>query len=117
VEHLLIDLRDAQQRLEDALLRSLEAVRGPALAGEGAGPGSASGGEGLGERVVNRLLALGYERAQIVTPSEKLLELAADDGEVLVEARQGGVLHKGRIVVRGGRLTDVDVHPSYSIFP
>ncbi len=115
VEHLLIDLRDAQGRLEDALLRSLEAVRD--RSGEGTDLVVAGGGEGLGERVVNRLLALGYQRVQIVTRPEKLVELAARDGEVLVEARLGGVLHKGRVVIREGRLADVEIHPSYSIFP
>ena len=117
VEHLLIDLRDAQGRLEDALLRSLEAVRGRGASGAGEALVSIGGAEGLGERVVNRLLALGYERVQIVTRPEKLVELAARDGEVLVEARRGGVLHKGRVVIRGGRLADVEIHPSYSIFP
>ena len=116
VEHLLIDLRDTQVRLEDALLRSLEAPhRTPE--GDGAILEPAAGREAVGERVVNRLLALGYERVQIVTRPESLGELARQDGEVLVEARRDGVLHKGRVVIRAGRLADVEINPTYSIFP
>lgn len=72
---------------------------------------------GLGERVTNRLLALGYERVQIVTDHELLDEIAEADGEALVEAWRNGVLHKGRVVVTAGEISAVDVHPSYSIFP
>lgn len=113
VEHLLVDLRETQERLEDALLRAVEGRQGRAdsAALVPAAP------DDLGERVVNRLLALGFERVQIVTRPEKLVELARGGGEVLVEARRQGVLHKGRVVIRGGRITDVEVHPAYSIFP
>ena len=38
-------------------------------------------------------------------------------GEVLVEVERQGVLHKGRVRVRGGAVGDVDVNPTYSIFP
>jgi hypothetical protein len=117
IEHVLIDVRDGQARVEDALLRAIEAIRTPATThGDGALV-PVGAGAGLGERVVNRLLALGYERVQIVTRSEKLHELGAKDGEVLVEARREGVLHKGRVVVRSGRIAEVEVHPAYSIFP
>lgn len=78
----------------------------------------------LGERIVNRLLSLGYERVQLVTDSDVLDELAGtgeedapSDGEALFEAYRHGVLHKGRVLVRDGRVSDVDVHPTYSIFP
>lgn len=113
LEHVLIDMRDAQGRLEDAFLRAVEVTASP---GEGNGS-VAVGGQGLGERVVNRLLALGYERVQLVTRPEELAELTGGDGEVLVEARRGGALYKGRVVIRAGRLTDVEINPSYSIFP
>lgn len=120
LEHVLLDVRDAQLRLEDALLRSIEAGR--------AGREDAASGvlvpvprgdpsEAIGERVTNRLLALGYQQVQIVTRAEKLAELAAQDGDVLIEARRDGVLHKGRVGVRSGRLANVEIHPAYSIFP
>jgi hypothetical protein len=113
MEHLLVDLRETQERLEDALLRTVEGAhaRSETQAIVPHGP------EDVGERIVNRLLALGFERVQIVTRSEKLVELAQSGGEVLVEARRQGVLHKGRVVIRGGRISDVEVHPAYSIFP
>lgn len=116
IEHVLIDVRDGSRRLEDALLRFVEVARG---AGNGA-VGSElvpARPDVLAERVTNRLLALGYERVQIVTRAEKLLELGAKDGEVLVEARRSGVLHKGRVLVRGGQLSEVEMNPAYSIFP
>ena len=74
-------------------------------------------GETVAERVTNRLLALGFEQIQIVTRSEKLAELQRNDGEVLVEAKREGVLHKGRVDLRAGRLADVEMNPAYSIFP
>jgi hypothetical protein len=119
IEHVLIELRDAQKRLEDVLLRHAEATRAAVLAGDPSTAlvPAASGGEMVGERAINRLLAMGYERIQIVTRAEKLAELAARDGEVLVEARKEGVLHKGRVLVRSGRIANVELHPAYSIFP
>ena len=113
IERVLVDQRDAQKRVEDALLSTLEKGRVESSSGDliPAVP------VGLGERVTNRLLALGYERVQLVTRSEKLSELAQQDGEVLVEARRAGVLHKGRVVIRAGRIADVEITPSYSIFP
>jgi hypothetical protein len=119
IEHVLIELRDAQVRLEDVLMRHAEATRAALLNGEAstALPAIAGGGEALAERAINRLLAMGFERIQIVTRAEKLAELGARDGEVLVEARKGGVLHKGRVLVRTGRIANVELHPAYSIFP
>ena len=115
LEHVLVDVRDTQRRLEDAFLRATEiGTSGGAQATAVAVPASP---ESIGERVLNRLLVLGYEKVQIVTRQEKLAELARRDGEVLVEARRDGVLHKGRVVLRGGRLTSVEIHPAYSIFP
>lgn len=117
IEHVLIELRDGQQRLEDALLRHAEATRGALERGHETQALTAPGSNGLGERAINRLLALGYERVQLVTRTEKLAELASKDGEILAEARREGVLHKGRVLVRGGRISEVEMHPIYSIFP
>ena len=123
IEHVLLDLRDTQKRLEDATLRTLESGRG-AAGGDTGTPGLVPAGSAalhsppsVGERVTNRLLAMGYERVQVITRAEKLVELASKDGEVMVEARRDGVLHKGRVLMRGGRMSDVELHPAYSIFP
>jgi hypothetical protein len=116
IEHVLVDVRDATRRLEGALFSAAErAGRGALEGGTELVPRAMA--ETLSERVTTRLLALGYDTIQIVTRPEKLSEMAARDGEVLIEARRAGVLHKGRVLVRAGRLTDVEVHPAYSIFP
>lgn len=114
VEHVLIELRDGQKRLEDALLRAVEARRSLELT---AGRSVAIGGAELAERVENRLLALGYERIVIVNGQAELDEIAEQGGEVLVEARRDGVPCKGKLVVRGGALTDVAMQAAYAAFP
>jgi len=115
IEHLLLDLRDTQQRLEDALLRTLEAGRGASANADALALPLKP--EAVGERVVNRLLALGYSQVEIITRFEKLAEIGGKDGEVLVEAKREGVLHKGRVTFRSGRLADVEMRPAYAIFP
>jgi hypothetical protein len=113
IEHALLEMRDGQRRLEGLLLRTVEGAR--------AGQAGATSGGGLAERIVDRLLVLGYERVQLVSPPA---ELAAADGgggggelEVLVEAHRNGVLCKGRARLRAGTLVDVEMKPAYSTFP
>jgi hypothetical protein len=121
IEHVLLDLRDTQKRLEDGIMRTIESGRAQATDTAGTSAlvpaASAHSPISIGERVTNRLLAMGYERVQIITRAEKLVELASKDGEVMIEARRDGVLHKGRVLMRGGRMSDVELHPAYSIFP
>jgi len=115
VEHLLIDLRDATRRVEQALLRAqeLRPVERDALV-----PYAAQGpAQNLAERVVNRLLALGFERIEIVTPVEELERLTDADGHVLVESRREGMLHKGKVAIRSGRIESVHLAPAFPIFP
>ena len=54
---------------------------------------------------------------QLVTPREDLARLVQGDGEVLVEARRDGASCKGRVSVRGGVLSDVQIQAAYSAFP
>lgn len=115
LEHVLVDIRDAQARLEDALLRTVEASQRVATATANGAPKASP--ESFGERVTNRLLALGFERVRVVTGPEELERLAEGDGEVVVEAERFGAHHKGRVLVRGGVLTDVEFQPTYGIFP
>lgn len=111
LEHLLVDLRDGSKRVEELLARSEEVRAGvsdalvPALA------------PALSERVLNRLTALGYEKIEIVTPNETLEAFATTSGDVLVEARREGVLCKGRVRVRGGRIDSVQLQPAFPVFP
>ena len=109
IEHLLIEIRDGQRRVEDRLLRAVEAARASGS------PHSAAGS--LSERVIDRLLALGYERIQLITPVDQLPAGEAAEGEVLVEAHRNGVLCKGRVSVSAGALVDVELKPAYTAFP
>jgi len=117
LEHVLIDIRDGQKRVEDRMLAVLERSAG-AKRGAGALETVAAGSaEALSDRIVTRLLALGYERVQLVTPQEKIGEMIAGDGEVTVEARREGAACKGRIVVRRGAIVDVQLQSAYTAFP
>lgn len=117
IEHLLIDGRDSQARLEDALLRSVERSSGPREERPSESRAPAQPADQLLERLHNRLLAMGYERIQVVTPRPELEALGERRAEVLVEARRAGVLHKGRVVLDGGRILDVAMQPPYALFP
>jgi len=108
IEHVLVDLRNAQRGLEDALLRAIE---------RGSAAGAAPAAPGLSDAITNRLLALGYERVQIAAAADELARLESADGDVLVEARKSGVAHKGRVLVRGGRIHAVEIQPPFAVFP
>jgi hypothetical protein len=112
IEHALIDLRDGQRRVEDGLVR---AVSRPRADSPGAAPGD--GFAAWAERIESRLLALGCERVELVTPREELEKLGREGGEVMVEARRDGVVHKGRVVIRDGRIAAVEVAPPFALFP
>ncbi len=118
IEHVLIDLRDAQRRLEPRLLDLAEkgGARAAVEPGEGGRP---AGAAPLAERAVNRLLALGYERVQVVSGPAELAELdqSDGDGEIRVEARRDGAVHKGRVLVRGGAVTGAELRSVHSMFP
>jgi hypothetical protein len=130
VEHVLIDIRDGQKRLEERLLALVEAqhrrdsrsaagAAQPSKGGTGRSNGSSPPltGAALTDRIVDRLLALGCERVEIITPIDELEVVAREGGEALVEARRDGALHKGRVVVRSGAIADVHLRASYEIFP
>jgi hypothetical protein len=115
IEHVLLELRDPSRRLEDTLLRATQAAR-PGASSNPALPDIAT----LSDRVINRLLAHGYEQVQLVTRLDELgaiFEAEGGVGEALVEARRNGVLCKGRVLVRNGVVTDVEMQPAYSVFP
>ena len=113
VEHVLIEMRDGQKRLEDALLRTLQRPGSQAAPVAGDTPLDVQ----VSERVVNRLLALGYEQIRVLSERADLEAIHEGSGEVLVEARRHGSICKGRVHFRSGALTDVDLQPSWSTFP
>ena len=117
IEHVLIDIRDGQKRVEDRMLAVLERSAGPKGGSGALVTTSAGSAEALSDRIVTRLLSLGYERVQLVTPLEKIGEMVASDGEVSVEARREGAACKGRVVVRRGAIVDVQLQSAYTAFP
>ncbi len=120
-EHTLLDLRDQLKRLEDRLVSVVETHAREATQHPGtelalsATPASAT--SLVTDRILARLLALGYERIQIVTSPEDLALLGASEGSAIVEARRDGALCKGRVRVAAGLVGAVEVQPAYSAFP
>ncbi len=115
LEHVLLDMRDGQKRVEERLLAVVEAANQEhqsftAIEKEGA-RGAVS------DRIVNRLLALGFERIELLTQSDDLEALLKTGGDVLVEARREGALHKGRVILKDGAIADVQMRSSYGVFP
>jgi hypothetical protein len=117
LEHVLIDIRDGQKRVEDRMLAVLERSAGGARGAGALQPVTAESGAALADRIVSRMLALGYEREQLVTPTEAIGAMVAGDGEVTVEARREGAACKGRIVVKRGAIVDVQLQSAYTAFP
>lgn len=120
LEHVLIDIRDGQKRLEERLL--LLAETGSTSREETVSISrepERSPGPGLSERIINRLLAMGYERIQVLTKAEEIAAFLAEGGEgdVLVQARRAGATCKGRVVVRGGTIAGVELKSAHGMFP
>jgi len=121
LEHVLVEVRDGIKRLDQTVMTFLEQqaslaerpspdANTPPNTGRNRQPA-------LAERVVNRLLALGYEGVQLVPDREELERAFEEDGDVLVEVRRDGALYKGRVEISGGVIQDVVVRPFYSLFP
>ncbi|MCB9915425.1 MAG: hypothetical protein H6828_09785 [Planctomycetes bacterium] len=123
LEHVLIDIRDGQKRLEERLLQLAEAAQSSASSGAptptAAGEGERKSAVTLGERVTNRLLAMGYERIQLVTSHDELQGVldAGGSGDVLVEARRAGATCKGRVTLRNGGIAGVELKSTHAMFP
>lgn len=120
-EHTLLDVRDQLKRLEERLLSVAEsrARESAERAGTGLAVASTPAAETslVTDRILARMLALGYERIQIVTSSDELAQLGHAEGFAIVEARRDGALCKGRVRVARGLVGAVEVQPAYSAFP
>jgi len=118
-EHVLLDVRDQVKRLEERIMslseRGARAAIGTDLVPTASTPASAS--SLVTDRILTRLLALGYERIQIVTNGDDLAALSSTEGDAIVEARRDGALCKGRVRVAHGQVGAVLVQPAYSAFP
>jgi len=119
LEHLLIDLRDDQRRVNEQLMQIAERPRVETIEVPQAGPADrpAPVQVPLAERVVNRLLALGYERIQLLGTAAEIEDLVGGDGEVLVEARRAGAVCKGRVTVQAGAISEVELRSNHDMFP
>ena|SRR5689334_8304454 len=115
LEHVLLDLRDATKRTEERLLSLVEGQL--ARSGSGLAVAGAAGSALLSERIVTRMLSLGYERVQLVTPPAELEPLLGGEGTVALEARRDGVACKGRVKIKAGAIQDVQMQAAYSAFP
>ncbi len=117
VEHLLIDMRDGLARLEQRVLETQSSAHPDPLAGDLLIPAPP---QTLLERITNRMLIQGFSQVQILFPdSAEALPGSVQNGphEIFAEARRDGVLYKGRVRVRDGRIEGVDMNPAYSVFP
>lgn len=119
--NVLIDIREGQKRQEERLLSLGDALaqrREEAIAPERPGPvAEDGGGVALRDRIVSRLLALGFARIELLTDADQLEALVGGDGEVPVEARRAGAWHKGRVVIRSGSIADVTLRASFEAYP
>ncbi|MDZ4774463.1 MAG: hypothetical protein SGI72_15150 [Planctomycetota bacterium] len=117
VEHVLIDIRDAHKRVEERLLSMLESQSRESLAENAGRSLTLDAANGLQDRIVTRLLALGYERIVLVTEPADMARIANEGGAIVVEARRDGAACKGRAIIEGGRIQDIQIQSAYSTFP
>lgn len=114
LEHVLVDLRDSQRRSEERIAQALEAREHEGRVEPA--PGAPAPAR-LPERVINRLVAMGFERIELLTPASEFDALVEGEGEVRVEARRSGATYKGRVLIKQGAIVEVALRPPYEIFP
>lgn len=124
ITHLLIEIRDGQKRVAERLAQNSEAMvsaREAAAAHEATDLATEPGANrGIGvyrDRILSRLVALGFEQIEIVTLAEELPRVFKDGGEVIVEARRGGAHYKGRVLVDNDSIAEVALRSAYEMFP
>ncbi len=69
------------------------------------------------DRVHTRLALLGFTDVEIVTTREEIDDDQLASGELIVEGRRSGTIHKGIISLEAGSPIDVRMRPTHSIFP
>ena len=102
LEEALANLSQQQRDQTRAIEAALSAAGAPAVAGEPESPAR------LTQRVRAHLAGLGYEGIEIVTRRAEL-EARAFSGAIVVEARRGGSVHKGRVMLEDGVVSDVEL--------
>ncbi len=63
------------------------------------------------------LSAQGYTQVEIITPPSEIDADLLRAGELTVEAKRGGAIFKGRVLLDEGQVVDVQLRPSHQIFP
>ena len=111
LEEALATLAQQQRDQTRAIEAALSAADAPGVAG---GPESPTR---LIQRVRAHLAALGYEAIEVVTPRAELEGEGAFTGVLVVEARRGGTVHKGRAMLEDGVVSDVELRPAHRLFP
>ena len=111
----LVDLREATSDVRQAVYE----IPQPAVVHATAEPVVVAPSESVGARVLalveTRLLQLGYGNIQILSD---LAEVRAErEVEVQVECERGGMLSKGRVLVRNGAVRDVILQNVATMFP
>lgn len=84
---------------------------------EGARRSDPNSPEAISGRVTSYLAREGYQDIRVVTPPEEIDAAFVHSGQLIVEARRDGVIHKGRVSLQNGSPAAVDLRPSHSIFP
>lgn len=69
------------------------------------------------QRVVRHLESEGFHSIRIVTSTDEMDAVFMHSGQLIVEARRDGVVHKGRVSLQNGYPAAVALQPSHSIFP
>lgn len=111
VEALVEQQREQSRGLEAALANGLAGLTGGAAA-----PAPIGGPVPLRERVRTHLAALGYTHVQFIDDPSSAPS-GATDGELVVEARRGSSPYKGRVLLEGGAIADVQLRSGHQIFP
>lgn len=102
--HAVGELRKDLQELKDASAASVSQPSSP----EGDKPQS------MEAVVCGHLTADGYTDIQLLSD---LTQLNGRSGRVVFEARRTGVMHKGHVNLKDGRVVDENVRAAYSAFP
>lgn len=73
--------------------------------------------EALSGRVTSFLEREGFHDVRIVTAADEIDAALVHSGQLIVEARREGAIHKGRVSLQNGYPVAVELRPGHSIFP
>ncbi|MEM9383388.1 MAG: hypothetical protein AAGB93_25830 [Planctomycetota bacterium] len=107
--------------LQDVAARATAAPATTTAAGAEAAPDARTRARGRVAQALDhvhaRLAAMGYTEVRIVTEADLITEELVRSGELLVEARRAGGVHKGKVVLEDGAVADVRLQSGHGMFP